>query len=381
MKFSKLIFLLGLGFICTITSCRKPIEPEPTKPATANLDKAESEALLNNTSVQMKTDVKDMRNCDGVKKLEAMQNLPGKTGKLPISTVARTDFQSTVSTTNSIGVVKIFKEIMFSAPVAKVNARENNDEDTIFDFKSNLGTYTWNNAQEEWVETKNLNGAIEFNFPTDTTKMNVNDGKLIISNYAEIIIDGTAAPTSMIAEFTVAGSKFASINFAASYKDKYPAMFNLKAYLKPWNFEGIGKDNGGSASASYSVFKDKESAILSANVTLTFTNGDKEKPLLGTGYYQYRDLKIGGKVMAKEIMDADSSDVSELQTNTWIDLDVMRSSDNAKLADVYLQLDNDEAPVLIKLNDGTAKLPEDYFKDVIDELKSFEKDFKNDNNL
>lgn len=365
------MILASVGMLLFSVSCKKKDDPKPTEtlpPPTA----AESKTLMSNIAGSAKSDITDFLNSEGILKLESMQNL--SLTDLPKSNTREEEAMNAI-VGNGLSTLSLYKRLFVTDPIRIVNARADaHNVDTMFHFNENTGIYTWNNATQEWDQISD-DSKIMIKFPTDSSKMDVNDGVLTVYNFKDEYIDGKQRPTSIIAEFKVSGNLLAKVNYTGSFSSDngYPTAFNSTAFLKPYHLDASAQDGGSSGTANYSFYKENSSPITSSKVTVTFENSVKEKPLLSTGYIQYRDLKISQNVNIKALMDANENNIelSLQEYNSYINIDLHRSSDDAKIADLEFDTSGDGA--VIKYADGSIEKPSDVFKPLIDQVIEEEK--------
>lgn len=376
---SAVVLATFLSISCKKKSEEKPAEETAITPA-APVSSAESKNIMSGSKDAMKNDVVSLTKGQGVTELTNMADVIVALDPTEPISLSRIASGEGIEPNEMAGLLskqaKVFKKLFFPASV--INSL-NRTESAGSDFDKNLGEYAWDEATKTWTKSANAEKII-IRFPSDSTKRTVNDAVFTLTNFAETVTDEDTLPTSIIADLKVKSKTVASINYTGAYsKDGTPTAMNGSVFLDPFTYTVSFTDNGSSVSGSTTLLKGTEVvAGISTTINLTGTGSNRNATSL-SGYVKYRDIKMAGSVSNLNSTDDDST---LAQINSHFDLDILRSSDNAKIADLSLAdredtKGNTESYIKMTYTDGTTDDIVNYLKPAADELEKFVQDQAN----
>jgi hypothetical protein len=376
---SAVVFATFLSISCKKKSEEKPVETTITP--SAPVSSAESKNIMSGSKDAMKNDVVSLTKGQGVTELTNMADVIVALDPTEPISLSRIASGEGIEPNEMAGLLskqaKVFKKLFFPTSVIK---SLNRTESLGSSFTENIGNYTWKESSKTWTKTENKDNYIVISFPSDSTKRNENDAVFTLINYADIVTDEDTLPTSIIADLKVKGKKVASINYTGAYaKDGMPTAMNGSVFLDPFTYTVSFTDNASSVSGSTTLLKNTDViAGISSTINLTGTGSNRTATSL-SGSVSYRNIKMAGSV---NNLNKTEDDSTTAQINSHFDMDILRTSDNAKIADLNLAERKDtkgetETYIRMTYTDGTTEDIVNYLKPASDELEKFLEDQSN----
>lgn len=379
----KILLSASVVFLIVHTSCKKKSEEKPAEETTqqTTISSGEGKSIMSNSKDAMKNDVISLTKGQGVTELTNMADVIVALDPTEPISLSRMASGEELEPNEMAGLLskqaKLFKKIFF--PTNVINSL-NRTENLGSDFDKNVGNYTWDETNKTWTKTSNKDNYIVISFPSDSTKPNENDAVFTLQNYADVVTDVDTLPTSIIASLVVKRKTVASINYTGTYaKDGSPTAMNGTLFLDPFTYTVNFTDKGSSISGTTTLLKD---AAVIAGISSTINlsgSGSNRKATSLSGYVRYRDVKMAGSI---KNLDATQNDSTIAQTNSHFDMDILRGSDDAKIADLDIaerKALNGRTETYIRMTytDGTTEDIVNYLKPASDELEKFVQDQAN----
>jgi hypothetical protein len=273
---------------------------------------------------------------------------------------------------NSIEVFSNYKSLINSG-----QSKSGNNQP--FDFKSHVGTYTWNISKQTWdINKSNPADKIVINFPSDGSP--VNNAILTVLNYEEskiILTDNTFQyqPSALKASLFVDNEEQLTINLTASYSsESIPVKLNLQLFLKPFDMVLDLTTSSKTITLNYQLSKDKEN-LFSANILLTFFDSSRKIPSGFNSTFQCLDIKfdaagnilgLAGLYLMKTQKDAED------MLNSYFPMSLTMMPENKKIGDVKMVFDtNQQIQFMIEFPDKTTEKADTYFKPIMAEIQKY----------
>ncbi|MCK5028477.1 MAG: hypothetical protein KAR57_02505 [Bacteroidales bacterium] len=367
----KLIAMMLMLTMVFFIACDKDEDNNEMSPADAKV-------ALEELNTDMSGYFDEMLNAEGVKAMEALMELP------------LDPFSGKKSNEPSAVLLNMQKLILPSNYERTKIALETG----LFDFDSNVGTYTWNATYEKWDVAHGVPSyKIIINFPTENST--TNDATITISSYDETNIGEDYYPTELAADLTIDNIEYVNIDFSASWKTGgEPEILSVEIYLNPFTFGGSFSNIGTTASVNFDIDYE-EILIFAAGVGATFETTNWDNPPLNiNGYIQLLNVKVEVDVnfenIAQIIQDVENgtstaTDLDELAEAINAEIDAYVSVDGVKAVDIEFEFDrifsdysipiDEEIGLYININfvfsDGSIAPAYPYFEDFATDIEEF----------
>lgn len=361
--------MIAMSF--AFTGCNKDKEEEEDT-APAELTKEEGESAISGLSINAKQDFIDMQESEGG---EALDNLTGLLGNNDGDSPLGRGYQGKKG--------KAFRGILsgFKSSIKSTQGKTAEDED--WDFEANKGTYTYNNATDDFDLTDGTTDAIVIIFPADEDDLGTNNATLTVSDYTE---DAEGQPTRLKGDLKVDGDLVTSIDYTGAFDGEgEPTSLDVTFVLVPFEMKGsLSKDSDTKLSGSSSLTK-SGTTIYDVAGNVEFKTSELEDLVALSGHVQYGDVRVTGSIDGERIeeLDAQDTDPTSAEINSAFDATITRQSTGAKIGTLvaadYTDEDQDTYPNLfVEYNDGSQELAEGILEDLIAEIETFVEELEED---
>lgn len=277
------------------------------------------------------------------------------------------------------------------------NKKKSSSATNAFTMDDIAGTYSWNEAAQDWDILSTPTDKVIVKFPTDTNDGANLNGVLTISTFTMLediydtqewdwnqqvyvtVKDTNFYPTAVVANVTIDGNQIGSVDFSATFDANYdPTSVSASVTFDIITLSGSFSSTATSYTVEQSLKlsgKTVESVSGTANfVTLSDEWDEWDSVYYVSGFVHYGDIKVKGSIQMGEI-DAVSGwdeatqmdiDPTVAQMNQFTDLAIYTYVDDYKIADIefYEPTTIDVMPVRFVFTDGSV-LP---FEEVVDPM-------------
>lgn len=347
------------------------------------LSAEKAKAELTEATLEMETQIAAMTEVEGLEVMGVLMNLPDP-------------FTATTKSTGRTSVITNIEKFLLPVNPSKT---KNAFEAIPFDFNAHKGVYTYINTYPYWTVT--LGGdVIEINFPSDETNMDVNDAKVTLYNYTEVLISEYDEywgetyewyqPTAIEADLYLNDTKLVDINMTAAWETSgdlagEPKALDIDVYLFPFDFSGEFNQTSTAANIDFEINYDG-ATIFGVGLDATFST-TFEGPSTIKGYVKFMSVKVKADVDVEGIMTLMESvyegtvvftTEQELidAINDEIDAEVL--VDGAHAADIEVALNTnitseEDLPIdiLFVYSDGSSESAIPYFEDLALQIEEF----------
>jgi len=255
-----------------------------------------------------------------------------------------------------------------------LDAIEDNNK---FDFNGNTGTYTWNQSSESWSQTLTPNNKIIINFPSSEWDQS-NDAVFTFHTYADVSVfydgDNIFAPTSVVADLYVDGTKVFDINGSYSYDvgnaTPIPININTALTFNPFSITITGQRITSKEFEADISITDNSGCLTTLHADVTITHDDYEN-LEETDIVEINTIVTHQNMEIRGYMDGSLlgyDDPSNTQINAMTDVDIYYS--NSKIGELILQSNsnNDNEAYTVYL-DGSSENADIYYDPFITNIE------------
>jgi len=242
------------------------------------------------------------------------------------------------------------------------------DDDNRFNYLGNTGTYTWSQSNQSWAKTSNTNKII-INFPA-TEWDQTNDAVFTFHSYTDIPLfyDGEDifAPTSVVADLYVDGTKVFGINGSYTYdvgnSTPMPISINTELTFNPFTITTIAQRITSTEFEAGITITNNNGCLTSFLAEVRIAHDDyenlEETDILDISTtLAHQNMEIRG-FMDGNLLGFDNP--SNNQIHAMTDVDVYYS--NSKIAELTLQSNsNNDNRVYIIYTDGSSEDVETYY--------------------
>ena len=255
-----------------------------------------------------------------------------------------------------------------------LDAIEDNNK---FDFNGNTGTYTWNQSSESWSQISTPNNKIIINFPSSEWNQS-NDAVFTFHSYVDISVfydgENIFAPTSVVADLYVDGTKVFDINGSYSYDvgnvTPIPININTTLTFNPFSITITGQRIASKEFEADISITDNSGCLTALHADVTITHDDYEN-LEETDIVEINTIVTHQNMEIKGYMDGSLlgyDDPSNTQINAMTDVDIYYS--NSKIGELILQSNsNNDNEVYTVYLDGSSENTDTYYDPFITNIE------------
>ncbi|HAF31241.1 MAG TPA: hypothetical protein DCG75_19555 [Bacteroidales bacterium] len=336
------------------------------------LSPEEAKAELNSMTDDMSVKLDEMKNAEGFKAIEALNNMPDP-------------FVETMSSGKTTIIQNIKKYTLPLFDKTKVKSIEGN-----FDFEYWWGTYTWDQEHQMWTvvfddPAVTTDDKIVIIFPADEANMNNNNATITILAYEEVelSVDGYYyyEPIDIEANIVVDGIELVGIDFAANWGSQGELeMLDVEVFVLPFTFSINFNIASVSGDIDFEILYNSES-LFSIGLDATFADATMEMPINIHGYIQYLSVKFDIDIDVQNITDL----VAQVQANPTMytqeqmlemlnnEIDAVVLVNGVKAADIEMEIDalTDEPYPVFVYTDGTSEPAQPYLEEFVLSLEDF----------
>jgi hypothetical protein len=336
------------------------------------LSPEEAKAELNSMTDDMSVKLDEMKNAEGFKAIEALNNMPDP-------------FVETMSSGKTTIIQNIKKYTLPLFDKTKVKSIEGN-----FDFEYWWGTYTWDQEHQMWTvvfddPAVTTDDKIVIIFPADEANMNNDNATITILAYEEVelSVDGYYyyEPVDIEANIVVDGIELVGIDFAANWGSQGELeMLDVEVFVLPFTFSINFNIASVSGDIDFEILYNSES-LFSIGLDATFADATMEMPINIHGYIQYLSVKFDIDIDVQNITDL----VAQVQANPTMytqeqmlemlnnEIDAVVLVNGVKAADIEMEIDalTDEPYPVFVYTDGTSEPAQPYLEEFVLSLEDF----------
>ncbi len=338
MTLKKFLSLFSIALLLFFSACQKDKE---------EADVEEAKETMEELALTMEEDMKIVMDGDAMQALEA--------------------FMEAVSIDDPVfGASKksTIPELTKSWLKDLKNLRAGDEPTNLEDY---AGTYTWNSTNQGWVIVQNdPSDQVIFIFPVLGPSSDVNNAKIIIRDYDEVMVSETDDwgtytyynPTLISAELQVNDVKLVDILANLIWDDTTGDMmdFDGTLFFSPYTIS-LDLSQSGNTASIYASFKEGSTLVASCDIDVDFEESSEymdSDPIYVEGYVQYRKIQLKGNINSGELDDF-FADYTEEDYNDNINLALYTYPGGSKFADIEFKYDQEYGEIMpyIVYIDGT----------------------------
>ena len=251
------------------------------------------------------------------------------------------------------------------------------EDDNMFDFNSNTGTYIWNEGIQDWTKTSSPSDQILIQFPSSESS-NTNDAVFTFDTYEDVNLfydgENLYPPSSIHADLYIDGIQVFELTGSYSYDVgatiPIPILINTEFVFNPFTFSITGNRISPTNFEAGISFSNNGDCITSFSATVELSHDDYENIQESDIVYvnselTHENMSING-FMDGDIFSYD--DPSTGQINAMTDVDVFYNG--AKIGELILNpASNSDDEVYIIYQDGSTEDVETYYDPFLTNLE------------
>ena len=254
-----------------------------------------------------------------------------------------------------------------------LDAIEDNNK---FDYSGNTGTYSWSQSNQSWTKNNNTNKII-IHFPATEWDQS-NDAVFTFHSYTDVVVfydgENIFAPTSVVADLYVDGTKVFDINGSYSYDvgNVTPIPININTVLtfNPFSITITGQRITSKEFEADISISDNSGCLTTLHADVTITHDDYEN-LEETDIVEINTIVTHQNMEIRGYMDGSLlgyDDPSNTQINAMTDVDIYYS--NSKIGELILQSNsNNDNEVYTVYLDGSSENADTYYDPFITNIE------------
>ena len=251
------------------------------------------------------------------------------------------------------------------------------DDDNMFDFNSNTGTYIWNESIQDWTKTLTPSDKIIIQFPSSETS-NTNNAIFTFDNYedANLFYDGENLypPSSIHADLYVDGLQVfeltGSFSYAVGETTPIPVLINTEFVFNPFTFSITGNRVSPTEFNAGISFSNNNNCITSLSASIELSHDDYEN-IQESDIVSVNTELIHENMNIHGFIDGDIfsyDDPSSGQINAMTDMDVFYNG--SKIGELILNpASNSDDQIYIIYQDGSSEDIETYYDPFLTNLE------------
>tara|TARA_B110000858_G_C17734367_1_gene441779 strand:+ start:159 stop:1244 length:1086 start_codon:yes stop_codon:yes gene_type:complete len=242
------------------------------------------------------------------------------------------------------------------------------DDDNRFDYFGNTGTYTWIQSSQSWNKNSNTNKII-INFPATEWDQS-NDAVFTFHSYSDISLfydgENIFAPTSVVADLYVDGTKVFDINGIYSYDmgnaTPIPININTTLTFTPYIISISALRITSKEFEADITITDNSGCIITLHADVRISHDDYEN-LDETDIVEVNTIFVHDNMKIEGYMDGSLlsyDDPSNTQINAMTDVELFYT--NSKIGELIFQTNsNNDDKVNVVYMDGSSEDVETYY--------------------
>ena len=255
-----------------------------------------------------------------------------------------------------------------------LDAIEDNNK---FDFNGNTGTYTWSQSSQSWSKTSNPNNKIVINFPSSEWDQN-NDAVFTFHSYSDVSVfydgENIFAPTSVIADLYVDGTKVFGINGSYTYDlgnpTPIPININNELVFNPFTITTIAQRITSTEFEADITITNNSGCVTTLHADVRIAHNDYEN-LEETDIVEVNTIFVHDNMKIEGYMDGSLlgyDDPSNTQINAMTDVELFY--ENSKIGELIFQTNsNNDEKVNVVYMDGSSEDVETYYDPFITNIE------------